>query len=228
MGRSVATGSAILCSTLEAMGVEVVFGLPGSQSIELFDDLRRSSIRTILTVDERAATFMESCRNCATSSEIGDHLPNLGLLFRDPDPFSERRLARLNRNADLAAQLDSIRCQRVLDPPRVEWIQARHPALEGRRDPCGPVGRFRSTGGRGKEPGPAAKHTGDPGDIRARRLAVDHLGICYLADRLHRPDRGFLDRQMARQITRPDRTAQESLHNPRARSAVLRIGERIA
>ncbi len=58
MGRSVVTGSAILCSTLEAMGVEVVFGLPGSQSIELFDDLRRSSLRTILTVDERAATFM--------------------------------------------------------------------------------------------------------------------------------------------------------------------------
>ncbi len=58
MGRPMVAGSSILCSALEALGIEVVFGLPGSQSIELYDALRRSPLRTILTVDERAATFM--------------------------------------------------------------------------------------------------------------------------------------------------------------------------
>jgi acetolactate synthase-1/2/3 large subunit len=52
------TGNAILCSLLEELGIRTVFGLPSSESIGLFEELRKSSLRTILAVDERAAAFM--------------------------------------------------------------------------------------------------------------------------------------------------------------------------
>jgi acetolactate synthase-1/2/3 large subunit len=38
--------------------VEVVFGLPGTQTVELFELLRRSSIRVVLATNETAAAFM--------------------------------------------------------------------------------------------------------------------------------------------------------------------------
>lgn len=52
------TGSSLLCSTLEQLGVRHLFGIPGSQDVELYETLRRSSIRTILTTHELAASFM--------------------------------------------------------------------------------------------------------------------------------------------------------------------------
>jgi acetolactate synthase-1/2/3 large subunit len=52
------TGSTLLCRTLERLGVECVFGLPGSQDILLFETLRRSRLRTVLTTHELAAAFM--------------------------------------------------------------------------------------------------------------------------------------------------------------------------
>ncbi|MFC1476267.1 thiamine pyrophosphate-binding protein, partial [Candidatus Zixiibacteriota bacterium] len=58
MSSTRATGNAILCSLLEELGIRVVFGLPGGESVGLFEELRKSALRTILTVDERAAAFM--------------------------------------------------------------------------------------------------------------------------------------------------------------------------
>jgi acetolactate synthase-1/2/3 large subunit len=52
------TGNSLVCSLLEKLGVRVVFGMPGSETIGLFDALRKSALRTVLTVDERAAAFM--------------------------------------------------------------------------------------------------------------------------------------------------------------------------
>ena len=51
-------GATVLCAVLERLGVRAVFGLPGSETIELFEALRRSRLRTVLTTDERAAAFM--------------------------------------------------------------------------------------------------------------------------------------------------------------------------
>lgn len=51
-------GSAILCQTLKRLGIECVFGLPGSQDIDLYEALRRSSLRTVLATHELAAAFM--------------------------------------------------------------------------------------------------------------------------------------------------------------------------
>ncbi|HKE00613.1 MAG TPA: thiamine pyrophosphate-binding protein, partial [Planctomycetota bacterium] len=43
-------------------GVELAFGLPGTQSVDLFEALRRSRVRTVLTTHELAAAF---CANGA-------------------------------------------------------------------------------------------------------------------------------------------------------------------
>jgi acetolactate synthase-1/2/3 large subunit len=51
-------GSRIICNTMEQLGLEYVFGLPGTQTIELYEALRRSSLRTILATNELAAAFM--------------------------------------------------------------------------------------------------------------------------------------------------------------------------
>jgi acetolactate synthase-1/2/3 large subunit len=54
----VKNGAAHLCATLEAHGVEHVFGIPGSQNLALYEALRESRIRTVLTTSELAAGFM--------------------------------------------------------------------------------------------------------------------------------------------------------------------------
>lgn len=52
------TGNQALCSALERLGVKHVFGVPGTQNVDLFEALRLSSLRTILATHELAAGFM--------------------------------------------------------------------------------------------------------------------------------------------------------------------------
>lgn len=52
------TGGRALCAGLERLGVTHIFGLPGTQNVDLFEELRRSSIRTVLATHEMAAAFM--------------------------------------------------------------------------------------------------------------------------------------------------------------------------
>jgi acetolactate synthase-1/2/3 large subunit len=52
------TGGERLCRALEELGVEMVFGLPGSQNVGLFDALRTSRLRTVVATSELAAAFM--------------------------------------------------------------------------------------------------------------------------------------------------------------------------
>jgi acetolactate synthase-1/2/3 large subunit len=52
------TGYDRLCSALLALGVNTVFGLPGSQNIAFFEALRKSKLHTIVPVHELAAAFM--------------------------------------------------------------------------------------------------------------------------------------------------------------------------
>lgn len=47
----------ILCRTLEAHGSNVVFGVPGTQTVPLFEALRASGLRTILATSELGAGF---------------------------------------------------------------------------------------------------------------------------------------------------------------------------
>ena len=56
--KSKAQCGEIICETLQKCGIDTVFGLPGTQNIDFFDSLRVSGIRTILTTNETAASFM--------------------------------------------------------------------------------------------------------------------------------------------------------------------------
>jgi thiamine pyrophosphate-dependent acetolactate synthase large subunit-like protein len=52
------SGARIICDTIEQLGTDCVFGVPGTQTIELYEALRRSSLRTITATSELGAAFM--------------------------------------------------------------------------------------------------------------------------------------------------------------------------
>lgn len=52
------TAADLLWAALRAEGAEFVFGLPGSQTIETFQPLKRSGLRTVVPTHEMAAAFM--------------------------------------------------------------------------------------------------------------------------------------------------------------------------
>lgn len=51
-------GVSALCTALREVGVDVVFGIPGTQNIALFDAFPSAGIRTVLSTHELAASFM--------------------------------------------------------------------------------------------------------------------------------------------------------------------------
>jgi len=51
-------GADLLCGTLEAMGVELVFGIPGTQNVLFYEAIQKSGIRSVLATSELAAAFM--------------------------------------------------------------------------------------------------------------------------------------------------------------------------
>ena len=55
---SLRTGAQAFADVLEQEGVTCVFGLPGTQTVELYEALRRSSIRAIVPTHELGAAFM--------------------------------------------------------------------------------------------------------------------------------------------------------------------------
>jgi acetolactate synthase I/II/III large subunit len=53
------TGAARVVEALEAEGIELAFGIPGTHNIELYDALAQSDrVRTVLVTDEQSASFM--------------------------------------------------------------------------------------------------------------------------------------------------------------------------
>jgi len=52
------TGSKAICDALLRAGVEVVFGLPGTQNVALYEALRTSSLRTVVATNELSAAMM--------------------------------------------------------------------------------------------------------------------------------------------------------------------------
>lgn len=72
------TGAEQICSFLEQTGVDVVFGLPGTQNVFLFEALRKSNLKTIVTSDEMAAGFMANGYYRASG--------NLGVFCTIPGP----------------------------------------------------------------------------------------------------------------------------------------------
>lgn len=50
-------GAEVICDALERVGARVVFGMAGSQNVDLFDALGASALRTVPTTHEMAAAF---------------------------------------------------------------------------------------------------------------------------------------------------------------------------
>lgn len=55
---STRTGAELFCDALEQAGVDIVFGLPGTQTVEIYEALRASGIRSVVPTHELAAAFM--------------------------------------------------------------------------------------------------------------------------------------------------------------------------
>ena len=56
--RRMANGADLLCRTLESLGIEHVFGVPGTQNVLLYEAIQRSRLRSVLATHELAASFM--------------------------------------------------------------------------------------------------------------------------------------------------------------------------
>ncbi|HKR08397.1 MAG TPA: thiamine pyrophosphate-binding protein, partial [Gemmatimonadaceae bacterium] len=52
------TGAVRIVDALQRAGVRCVFGLPGTQTVELFEALRRANVRTVIATSELSASFM--------------------------------------------------------------------------------------------------------------------------------------------------------------------------
>jgi acetolactate synthase-1/2/3 large subunit len=52
------TAMTALVAALRGNGIDTVFGVPGTQSVPLFEELRRAGLRVIVATDELAAAFM--------------------------------------------------------------------------------------------------------------------------------------------------------------------------
>ena len=52
------TGSKAICDALLRAGIDVAFGLPGTQNVALYEALRTSSLRTVVATSELSAAMM--------------------------------------------------------------------------------------------------------------------------------------------------------------------------
>jgi len=98
--------SDLLVNCLENEGVELIFGIPGEETLDLMDSLSRSKIRFVLTRHEQAAAFMADAYG-RLSGKAGVCLATLGpgatnLLTGIADAFLDRApLVAITGQADL-------------------------------------------------------------------------------------------------------------------------------
>lgn len=100
-------GADRLCGALEEMGVDTLFGLPGSQNVALFDALRTSRMRTVVATHELAASFMANGYARASGRP--------GVLVTIPGPGFTYALTGLAE-----AFLDSVPLLHILGQPATE------------------------------------------------------------------------------------------------------------
>jgi acetolactate synthase I/II/III large subunit len=88
------TGAQAVIAALQRLAVERVFGIPGIQTLELFDGLADAAFETILTTDERSAAYMADAHARVTGK--------VGMLVVTPGPGLTNALTGLAE-----ARLDS-------------------------------------------------------------------------------------------------------------------------
>ena len=76
------TGGQEAFRTLSELGVRIAFGLPGTQSVPLYEALRTSSLRSVVTTHELAATFaaIGHYRACGRPAAVLT-MPGAGLTY---------------------------------------------------------------------------------------------------------------------------------------------------
>ena len=79
------SGAERIFATLLDLGTAVVFGLPGSQNVVLYEALRRSGLRSVTASDEGAAAFMAG-GYARASGQVGvlTTIPGPGFLYALP------------------------------------------------------------------------------------------------------------------------------------------------
>ena len=78
--QTVQTGAELLVKSLEAQGVEYIFGIPGGKVDKVFDTLLDSKIKTIVCRHEQNAAFLAGGLGRMTG-RAGVVLVSLGLYF---------------------------------------------------------------------------------------------------------------------------------------------------
>ena len=78
-------GADLICSELIELGVQCVFGLPGTQNVRLYEAMRASDLRRVVPVDEGAAAFMAGAYARASGAvAVLTTIPGPGFVYALP------------------------------------------------------------------------------------------------------------------------------------------------
>jgi acetolactate synthase I/II/III large subunit len=82
---AIQTGSDVIVATLENLGTKHVFGMPGTQNVRLYESLRKSQIRTVVSTSELAGGFVAN-GYARSSGRVGvlTTIPGPGFAFAIP------------------------------------------------------------------------------------------------------------------------------------------------
>lgn len=116
MNPSKATGAKLLCKALQHVGIEQVFGLPGTQTVALFESLRTSKLRTIIATHELSAAMMANGYYRASGKPA--------VLLTIPGPGFTCALTGLAEAALDSAALIHLTCTPATSPGRAFQLQA--------------------------------------------------------------------------------------------------------
>jgi len=85
------SGADVVCSALRRLGVECVFGLPGTQNVRLYEAMRASGLRRVVTADEGSAAFA-AAGYARASGRVGvlTTIPGPGFVYALPGVVEAR------------------------------------------------------------------------------------------------------------------------------------------
>jgi acetolactate synthase I/II/III large subunit len=153
------TGAARVVEALEAEGIELAFGIPGTHNIELYDALAQSDrVRTVLVTDEQSASFMAdgawratgkmACVNVVPGAGLTHAMSGIAEAWMDHVPMLVLGCG-IRRDTGMAYQLHDVDQQALARPvvkgtflPETgEQIVStiREACALARRPPMGPV-----------------------------------------------------------------------------------------
>ena len=190
------TGAQALVRTLEKLGVRRVFGIPGAQNLELFDELREADLDLVLPTHELCAAFMADATGRTTGRP--------GVLVVVPGPGVTNTLTGLAEALLDSAPLLAIFCAVRTDLPKAFQLH-EIPQLDIARPVCKEVLRAErvdevaATITKGyhlalaDEPGPVAVEL--PFNVF---MASGKHGRAASIPRVHEPDKSKIDAIAAR------------------------------